>query len=201
MAKKEQETSQQEIYEDQEELIQTTPRFYNSLGKNIRLEKVGRPTELSESLIDTVVIALRSGAYIETAMNFVGVDKARFYEWNKKAMEEIKEREEAEINGVKRLPKRELYVEFHNSIKKAMAESELLMLQIITDAAYSGDWKAAAWRLERKHPDRYGINALRISSGDTDVGDSRVEIVVSDQSDNTRLEEMEKAIIDEIKGS
>lgn len=187
--------------EDQQEVIDLNPRFYNSIGKNAKIEKVGRPTELTEDIIDTVVMALRSGAYVETAMNFVGVDRARFYDWNKKAMEEIKARDEALESGSNRQPKNELYVEFHNAIKKAMAESELLMLKIITDSANSGNWMAAAWRLERKHPDRYGINSLRISSGDTDIGQSKVEIQIVDQSDNKRLEDMEKAIIDEIKGS
>lgn len=186
---------------DEPEVIDHNPRFYNSIGKNTRVEKTGRPTELTYDLIDTVVMALRTGAYVETAMNFVGVDRARFYEWNKKAMEEIHARDEALTNGVKREEKREIYVEFHNAVKKAMAESELLMLKIITEAANSGNWMAAAWRLERKHPDRYGINSLRISSGDTDIGQSKVEIQIVDQSDNSRIESMEKAIIDEIKGS
>lgn len=187
--------------EDQQEVIDLNPRFYNSIGKNAKLEKTGRPTELTEDIIDTVVMALRSGAYIETAMNFVGVDRARFYDWNKKAIEELKARDEALDLGKERMPKHDLYVEFHNAIKKAMAESELLMLQIITNAANSGNWMAAAWRLERKHPDRYGINSLRISSGDSDISNSKVEIQIVDQSDNKRLDEMEKAIIDEIKGS
>ena len=73
---------------DEPEVIDHNPRFYNSIGKNTRVEKTGRPTELTYDLIDTVVMALRTGAYVETAMNFVGVDRARFYEWNKKAMEE-----------------------------------------------------------------------------------------------------------------
>jgi hypothetical protein len=187
--------------EDQQEIIDSNPRFYNSIGKNAKIEKIGRPTELTEDIIDTVVMALRSGAYVETAMNFVGVDRQRFYDWNKKAMEELKERDDALDKGVVRQPKNEIYVEFHNAIKKAMAESELLMLQVITNAANSGNWMAAAWRLERKHPDRYGINSLRISSGDSDIGQSKVEIQIVDQSDNKRIEEMEKAIIDEIKGS
>jgi hypothetical protein len=184
-----------------QEVIDLNPRFYNSIGKNARLEKIGRPTELTEDIIDTVVMALRSGAYIETAMNFVGVDRARFYDWNKKAMEELKERDEALDQGLDRPEKMEIYVQFHNAVKKAMAEAELLMLKIITDAANKGNWMAAAWRLERKHPDRYGINSLRISTGDSDIGQSKVEIQITDQSDNKRLEDMEKAIIDEIKGS
>jgi len=37
-----------------------------------------------------------------------------------------------------------------------MSESEVWALQVITKAAAEGNWQAAAWRLERKHPKRWG---------------------------------------------
>lgn len=186
---------------DEFEVIDTNPRFYDNLGRNVKLEKIGRPTKLTEDVIDTIIICLRNGAYIETAMNFVGIPRERFYEWNKKAMAELKERDEAELNGIKRAEKDEIYVTFHNAIKKAMAEAELLDLKVITEAAQKGNWQAAAWRLERKHPDRYGINSLRISTGDKTLENSKIELVIVDQSDPDRITKMEKAIVDEIKGS
>ncbi len=181
--------------------IVDNPRFYDSKGRNLQLEKIGRPSKITEEIIDQVVFALSHGAYIETAMNFVGIDRARFYEWNKRAMDELKARDNAIEQGINREDKDEIFVAFHNAIQKALAESELMDLKTISDAARRGNWQAAAWRLERKHPDRYGINSLRISTGEADLTNSKVEIVVSNQSNDKRIEEMEKAIIDEIKGS
>jgi hypothetical protein len=186
---------------DDVEVVDQNPRFYDNLGRNVKLEKIGRPTKLSEDVIDTIIICLRNGAYIETAMNFVGIPRERFYEWNKKAMAELKERDDAEAANINRAEKDEIYVVFHNAIKKAMAEAELLDLKVISEAAQKGNWQAAAWRLERKHPDRYGINGLRISTGDKTYDNAKVELVIVDQSDPDRIVKMEKAISDEIKGS
>ncbi len=51
--------------------------------------------------------------------------------------------------------KRGRYHKFLNAVEKAQAESESRDVAIIAKAA-SDDWKAAAWRLERKQPRRYG---------------------------------------------
>ena len=47
------------------------------------------------------------------------------------------------------------YRKFLTSVEKAQAESESRDVALIAKAA-SEDWKAAAWRLERKQPRRYG---------------------------------------------
>jgi hypothetical protein len=47
-------------------------------------------------------------------------------------------------------------IEFHEAIEQAMAEAEYRAVKSIQDAADRGDWRAAAWKLERKHHDRWG---------------------------------------------
>ena len=124
---------------------------------------MARPEKINKALIDKIVSAIRQGAYIETAAAYAGINKDTFYDWLKKGAREKEERQKALENKEKRLKKYQLQVEFTDSIEKAMAESELFDLSTITQAAKNGVWQAAAWRLERKFPKRYGPAIFRSS--------------------------------------
>lgn len=64
---------------------------------------------------------------------------------------------------------REPYAQFAEDCEQAIAEDAVRNHLVITKAALGpieGDWKAAAWLLERKFPDLYGqIAALRALTG------------------------------------
>lgn len=102
--------------------------------------KPGRPPKLTDEIQDEIVELLRAGNYIETACAVAGVSKKTFYEWMKKA------------NQSKRKTR---YTEFRNAVKKAQAWSEARDVTIIAKHGEKS-WQAAAWRLERKYPDRWG---------------------------------------------
>lgn len=57
--------------------------------------------------------------------------------------------------------KNKLYVAFVASVKKAEADAVARNVAIIQKAA-STAWTAAAWWLERRHPDEYGSDRKRI---------------------------------------
>jgi len=109
----------------------------------------GRPTKLTEPLIQKICKFLHAGAYIETAAAASDVHKATLYEWLKSGAA-IK-RDEHELT-----PEDALLVRFSDAVEKAMAESEITALKQIDAAARSGIWQASAWRLERKFPQRWG---------------------------------------------
>jgi hypothetical protein len=101
---------------------------------------VGRPTKLTPKLQAEICTSLATGAYVETAAAVHGVSKMTLYDWLKRGN-----------NGEKP------YVGFLDAIKSAEAASEQLALSRIDTAAEDPkNWTAAAWRLERKHPDRWG---------------------------------------------
>ncbi|MFS8631315.1 MAG: hypothetical protein LOD92_09215, partial [Bacillales bacterium] len=83
--------------------------------------------------------AIRMGAYIETAAAYAGINKSTLYDWMRRG---------ARAKSGK-------YKEFSNAIEKALAESEMRDLAVIAKASQE-NWQAAAWRLERKFPDRWG---------------------------------------------
>jgi hypothetical protein len=105
---------------------------------------MGRPTKLNEQTHEAIVLSVRKGNYVETAAEAVGITATTFYRWM--------ERGEADVeNDVK-----SVFSEFCEAIKRAKAESEAIDLDHIADAAGKGNWQAAAWRLERRFPTKWG---------------------------------------------
>ena len=100
----------------------------------------GRPTKLTPERQAKIVDAIRAGVPPETAAAFAGIDESTFYRWLARG----------------RGPEAEsLYAEFAAQVREAMAEWETRDILLIGEAART-DWRAAAWRLERRLPKRYG---------------------------------------------
>ena len=53
-------------------------------------------------------------------------------------------------------------VAFLAAVKKATADAVAANVQLIQIAAREGTWQAAAWWLERRHPDQYGSDRKRV---------------------------------------
>jgi transposase len=100
----------------------------------------GRPTKLTPEIMAKICDALRAGNYRETAAAFAGVRKSTFYEWLRRGAR----------------ARKGIYRDLHDAVEKALADSEARDVMLIGKAAGEGDWQAAAWRLERKFPDRWG---------------------------------------------
>ena len=105
---------------------------------------MGQPTKLNERTHEAIVLAVRKGNYVETASEAAGITAATFYNWM--------ERGEADAEAGKQT----IYFDFFEAIKRAKAESEQIDLDHIADAAGKGNWQAAAWRLERRFPSKWG---------------------------------------------
>jgi hypothetical protein len=54
------------------------------------------------------------------------------------------------------------YVAFAAAMKKAEADAVARNVALIQKAAQDGTWTAAAWWLERRHPDLYGSDRKRV---------------------------------------
>jgi transposase-like protein len=129
--------------------------------------RMGRPTKLTADLKERLIGALRSGAPNETAAGFAGIAESTFYAWLARAQEDLKNNPEIATD----------YTEFQEAVEKAQAEAELEKLLIINAAAKgkpttegapgtAGQWQAAAWFLERRHPERYGRRIVTIPDPD-----------------------------------
>jgi hypothetical protein len=100
---------------------------------------MGRPTKLTPEVQQTILTFLGTGAYIETASVAAGICKKTLYNWLRRGADE-----------------EEPYAAFLHAVEKAQAEADLRDLKTIRQAANAGQWPAAAWRLERRHPGQWG---------------------------------------------
>lgn len=99
----------------------------------------GRPSKLTPELQERIISAIRAGNYMETAAAYAGISKDTLYRW-------LKQGARAKSGPYKR---------FSDAIAQAMAQSEVRDVAVIHKAAET-EWTAAAWRLERKYPERWG---------------------------------------------
>jgi len=153
--------------------------------------KMSNKTKLDAVLIERILLSIRQGAFIETAAAFAGVSKQSLYNWMKRG---AREQQRVKKNPHCRVKKEEaIYVEFVEKIELAMATAELLDIAKINKAA-KNDWKAAAWKLERKYPKRWG---RRIQF----AGDKEEPLVVQTWADVVKnLSEREKREADSDNG-
>ena len=125
----------------------------------------GRPTKLTTELTEEIAKYLRAGNYIETTAALVGINRDSIYEWLKRG---AAEQERLMKNPRARIRKREqIFVEFSDTVKKAQAQSEAMLVGLVGKAAEK-NWTAAAWRLERKFPDKWGRTERNVATAQND---------------------------------
>lgn len=131
--------------------------------------------KLTEELIETIAQAIRVGAYVETAVALAGVSKDSFYRWLRQA-----DSDDSTLMTVK----------LSDAVKKALAESEKRDLDVIDKAAQSGEWTAAAWRLERKFPNKWGRQSkVQLEHTGMDGGPIEIQSMTENEME-TRIEKL-----------
>ncbi len=133
---------------------------------------VGRPTLLEPERIKRIVQAISAGNYIETAAAYAGITKSSLFKWLRRGAQE---RDRCENGGRARI-REAPFREFVILVEKAMADSETRDVALIATAAAT-QWQAAAWRLERKYPHRWGRRE-RLEHSGPGGGPIEVESVV-----------------------
>jgi hypothetical protein len=131
----------------------------------------GRPSILTAELAERFSLWLRAGNYIETAAALAGIARSSVYLWLRRGAREAE--------GP--------YREFSDMVRRAMAEAESADLAVIGRAARA-DWRAAAWRLAHRHPERYGG---RVRAAGDDAMDMDGDLVAP--SDELNEEELRVA--------
>jgi transposase len=113
-----------------------------------------RPRLLNEETEARIVLLLRHGNFMTTAAQASGVGTTTIYRWL--------EHGEADHEHGLATP----LARFWQACARARAEAEVAAVARVTAAAWAGDWRAAAWWLERAHPERWGKRA-RVESTTT----------------------------------
>lgn len=102
---------------------------------------MGRPTKLTPEIQERIIQALSAGNYQDTAARFAGIDPSTFYRWMDDGAKDDAD---------------PLFKEFREAVEKARAQAEVRSVALIQNAANGGTWQAAAWWLERSHPQKWG---------------------------------------------
>lgn len=111
-----------------------------------------RVASVQSEKVQTLITALKAGAYIQTACVYSGVSESTVYRWLERGRKENERIDNEEKPNADEAP----YLELWESIEKARAEATLRNLQIIQTSAQNGSWQASAWFLERTMPAMYG---------------------------------------------
>jgi hypothetical protein len=117
----------------------------------------GRKSKLNAELIEEASGLIKAGNFAVVVCQYLHISQAAYYEWLARGQDDLD-------NNIK-----SIYVEFMESIKSAEAEAEIRNVSIIQSAAIT-TWQAAAWHLERKHPDRWGMHKSQIELTGKDGG-------------------------------
>jgi hypothetical protein len=103
---------------------------------------VGRPPALTPEVEARIVAAVSAGAHLSVAARAAGVSRQTLHRWRARGA--------AEAEGP--------YHELARALERAEAEAELRQVAQIARAAQS-EWRAGAWLLSRRAPERWGRGA------------------------------------------
>jgi radical SAM superfamily enzyme YgiQ (UPF0313 family) len=98
-----------------------------------------RPTSFTEDVAASIVASVRAGNFKETASVASGICPRTLRNWIRRG-----------TDG------EEPFAEFVERMNEAEAQSEVDDIKVIVEAGKL-DWKARAWRLERKAPKKWGF--------------------------------------------
>jgi hypothetical protein len=148
-------------------------------------KRSGRAPRYNAEVHAEIIKHLRSGAFKQHAAQAAGVSARAVDEWLKLGRD-----------GDKR------YAEFACDVDRTIAEDAIRNLAVVSAAALKtgkGDWKAAAWLLERKYPKLFGrgaepaVGVTFDSGGGGEDGEqpqkTRVEFYIPDNGRRPVLEE------------
>lgn len=106
-----------------------------------RPHPIGRPPKLTAEIIEQICDSVISGSSIAYAAKSAGISESTIYRW-------LALGREGDADSI--------YVDLVNRVREATECSEFELLQGMRIAAkQSENWRALAWLLERRYPERY----------------------------------------------
>ena len=105
---------------------------------------MARPVKLTPELTQEITTYICEGNSPTISATLAGISPSTYFNWMSK--------------GSNQKPR---FMEFSESIKRACAQSIANRLAQISRAADSGNWRAAAWLLERMAPESFGKHSHR----------------------------------------
>lgn len=127
--------------------------------------KAGRPTVIDAALREQFMAALATGVGVGVAAAFAGIGRSTAHGWLARGEKEAAAGVTAETSE---------FVAFLDGVTRTRASVHVRLAAAITSAA-SGDWRAAAWMLERLAPEEFGKHRITQPEQHTYAGGSVVD--------------------------
>lgn len=138
----------------------------------------GRPTVLLEEIKEQSLLDyIRIGTPVKKAVAASGIAEKTFYNWMARGMAE-RERLSL-VPDAKENPTEVIFLQFLQRVEQARAEAIAKKIAVIAKSGNEGDWRAAAWWLERQVPDEFG-KTDRFEIGGTDGGAIKVQVEIGE---------------------
>lgn len=117
---------------------------------------------------EEIVASIRAGNSKATSFRLAGIDPNTGHEWVK--------------FGRDYPEKYPHYLELGEDIEQAIAEYEATRVALVSVAADTGSWQAAAWWLERRNPSTWGRNDTVKYEGNTSPTIQLNQVILADAS-------------------
>ena len=99
---------------------------------------MAKPSKLNKDTKRRLLESIAAGNYLKVACAYAGISYSTYRNWMVRGEHAIKGQ----------------YREFFEEVNEAIAEAEVVSVAQIKKAE-NQDWRAAAWMLERRHPERW----------------------------------------------
>lgn len=136
--------------------------------KSSRPHPIGRPPKLTPEMIEQICDLLIQGSSIASAAMLTGISESTIYRWLTMGKAEGAD---------------SIYVELVARVSEAIESSEFELLQRMRIAGSKPEhWRATAWMLERRFPEKFGKNVNIQNGGQsvkTDSGPGGLAVVKS----------------------
>jgi hypothetical protein len=144
-------------------------------------KSAGRPTALLEQVKEQALLDyIRIGTPVRKAVTASGIAEKTFYNWMSRGMSE-RERLSMTPNA-KENPSEVIFLQFLQRVEQARAEAIAKKVAVIAKSGNDGDWRAAAWWLERQVPEEFG-KTDRFEIGGTNGEAIKVQVEMGDLED------------------
>jgi hypothetical protein len=107
--------------------------------------------------LDRLFLAIGLGLLVDEAVRYAGIGRSTFYAWKVRG----RDARDLRLIGVNPDPADQPYVDFLDRLEREEATFHVQNLAVISRAARSGSWRAAAWLLEHLRPDDYSATPRR----------------------------------------